>query len=128
VSEEELPQLYRLADIYLMLAPVELQSISTLEAMASGLPVVAAAAGALPELVSPNVNGYLVPTSDPVEASSAVLNLLADSTRREMMGKASREIALRHDLSHTITAYEQVFDESRTGRGHRRVERVSAAG
>ena len=128
VSEQELPVLYRLAAVYLMLAPVELQSISSLEAMSSGLPVVAAAAGALPELVSPGLNGYLVRTSDRAEASSAVLKLLTDAPLREMMGKASRQIALRHDLGRTITAYEQVFDESRTRRGHRRVERVAAAG
>lgn len=128
VPDHELPALYRLADIYLMLAPVELQSISTLEAMATGLPVVAAQAGALPELIRPGINGYLVPTSDPAEASAAVLNLLTDTSRREMMGKASREIASLHDLGRTITGYEQVFDESRTGRGLRGVERVSAPG
>lgn len=129
VTEEELPALYRLADVYLMLAPVELQSISTLEAMATGLPVVAASAGALPEVVSHGRNGRLVPPSDARSASDALLDVLGDSSRREMMGRTSREIAETHDLSTTITAYEQVFDEASTGRGDRRdSERVSAAG
>jgi glycosyltransferase involved in cell wall biosynthesis len=128
VSEDDLPALYRLADVYLMLAPVELQSISTLEALASGVPVVAAHAGALPELVQDGRNGYLVPPSDPDSAGTAVMNLLADTSRREMMGGTSRQVALAHDLQATITAYERVFEETRAGRGVGGVERAAAAG
>lgn len=126
LPEAELPALYRLADVYLMLAPVELQSISTLEALASGIPVVAAEAGALPELVRTGHNGYLVPPADPDAAGAAVLSLLADTSRREMMGGISRRVALSHDLQHTITAYEQVFEEARAGRGVGGVERAAA--
>lgn len=128
VPESDLPALYRLADAYLMLAPVELQSISTLEALASGLPIVAANAGALPELVQDGRNGYLVQPSDPAAAGTAVLNLLASTSRREMMGGISRRIALAHDLRETITAYERVFEEARAGRGVGGVERAAAAG
>jgi glycosyltransferase involved in cell wall biosynthesis len=128
VSDSELPSLYRLADIYMMLAPVELQSISTLEAMATGLPVVAVEAGALPELVEPGRNGYLVEPGDWRSASDALATVLQDSALREMMGQASRRVARSHDLARTITAYEQVFEEARAARGDRRVERAAGAG
>jgi glycosyltransferase involved in cell wall biosynthesis len=128
LSDADFPALYRLADVYLMLAPVELQSISTLEAMASGLPVVAAAAGALPELVRHGRNGHLVPPADPLSAGTALTTLLADRPLREMMGGISRRIALGHDLQRTISSYEQVFDELRRGTGDRRIERAAAAG
>lgn len=128
LPDSDLPSLYRVADIYLMLAPVELQSISTLEAMATGLPVVAAAAGALPELVIDGRNGRLVKPSDWRAAGSAMVELLHDNSLREMMSKSSREIALQHDLERTITAYEQVFDEARRTGGDRGSERAATAG
>ena len=48
-----MPQAYAAADVFAMPGVAELQSIATLEAMASGLPVVAADAMALPHLVGP---------------------------------------------------------------------------
>ena len=47
----DLPGLYRLADVFAIASEAELQSLVTMEAMASGLPVVAVNAGALGELV-----------------------------------------------------------------------------
>ena len=72
VPFDRLPRLYQAADVYFMASTVELQSISTLEALASGLPVVAAAAGALPELVHNGENGFLVAPGD-VKAFAAAL-------------------------------------------------------
>lgn len=51
VPDDDLPRIYQNATVFVMPSPVELQSIATLEAMASGLPIVAADAMALPELV-----------------------------------------------------------------------------
>jgi 1,2-diacylglycerol 3-alpha-glucosyltransferase len=64
LTDEKFPDLYRLADVFFITSPVELQSISTLEAVASGLPVVAVRSGALPELVDHGRNGYLVAPGD----------------------------------------------------------------
>src|SRR5690606_41759864 len=58
VPEEDLPLVYRAADAFAISGIAELQSIATLEAMASGLPVVAADAMALPHLVHVGRNGY----------------------------------------------------------------------
>ena len=49
---EDIPRLYRIADLFIIASVAELQSIVTMEAMASGLPVIAADAMALPELPS----------------------------------------------------------------------------
>src|SRR6202008_386605 len=59
VSDEDLPNLYRLADIFVIAGIAELQSIVTMEAMASALPVVAVNAVALPELIHHGENGFL---------------------------------------------------------------------
>ena len=59
VSDDEVKQAYTTATVFAMPSIAELQSIATMEAMASGLPVVAADAMALPHLVHDQVNGYL---------------------------------------------------------------------
>ncbi len=53
VPDNDLPGLYRLADVFAIASQAELQSLATMAAMASGLPVVAVNAGALAELVHP---------------------------------------------------------------------------
>ena len=61
------------------------------EAMACGLPVVANAAGALPEVVgSDGSTGRLVPPRDPAALAAAIADVLADPVRLEAMGRAAR--------------------------------------
>jgi glycosyltransferase involved in cell wall biosynthesis len=129
VDEDRLPALYRLADVYFITSPVELQSISTLEASASGLPVVAVRAGALPELVSDGENGYLFEPGDLVQASQFLARFLTDSGRRQAFSAASRAMALQHDLDASIAAYEELFDRVESSiRGYRQRERAPAPG
>jgi glycosyltransferase involved in cell wall biosynthesis len=106
VSDDDLPEVYRLADVYFVTSPVELQSIATLEAMASGLPVVAVRAGALPEIVHHGENGYLVDPRDTDAAALALSRLLLDPDLRRDLGAAGRRIALGHDLQQAVDAYE----------------------
>jgi glycosyltransferase involved in cell wall biosynthesis len=123
------PDLYRLADVYCIAAPVELQSISTLEAVSSGVPVVAVKAGALPELVHHEVNGLLVPSGDSRAMSRALVALLNDSDRRVGMGAAGRRLALEHALDRSLDRYESFLSAAaaRAG-GEKSLERASAGG
>lgn len=109
LSDEEYPGLYRLADLYFITGPVELQSITTLEAVASGLPVVAVRGGALPELVQHGENGLLAAPGDVQTLASHLRSLVTDNEMRVRMGRASREIAKGHDIGRTIEAYEGLF-------------------
>lgn len=112
LPDHDFPDLYRLADIYFITSPVELQSISTLEALASGLPVVGVRAGALPELIHHDRNGYLVPPGDSVTAG-ALLNTLAEAPEiRRIMGSASRAIAETHDLGQSVMHYERLLQRA----------------
>ncbi|HEX6506478.1 MAG TPA: glycosyltransferase [Chloroflexota bacterium] len=109
LAEEEYPQIYRLADVFCITSPVELQSISTLEAMASGLPIVAVRAGALPELVSEGENGLLVEPGNASALARALASVLQDTSALSSMGSHSRTIALQHDLCETVERYERLF-------------------
>lgn len=64
VAEDELPLYLSAADLYLSAAPVDGSSISLLEAMATGLPVIVADRPSNREWVTPGVNGWLAPPGD----------------------------------------------------------------
>ena len=109
VPEEDLPGLYRHCDIFAIASDVEVQSIPTLQAAATGLPIVAANAAALPELVESGTNGYLVPPGEPSEFASAIQEILEDAELAARFGKASLEIGRRHAEEHTFHAYEKLY-------------------
>jgi 1,2-diacylglycerol 3-alpha-glucosyltransferase len=109
VPAEDLPDLYHSADGFIMPSPVELQSIATLEAMASGLPVLAARARALPELVHPGSNGYLFPPGDGEVLGEMVSMLARHPKQRAKMSQASLQLVQPHDMINTLHQYENLY-------------------
>ncbi|MFI6319511.1 glycosyltransferase [Nonomuraea sp. NPDC050556] len=109
VPDEAMPQAFAAADVFAMPGIAELQSIATLEAMASGLPVVAANAMALPHLVEGN--GFLYEPGDVVSLAKHLTALLTSDELRERMGRASRELALTHDHQTSLARFEAIYDE-----------------
>ena len=83
-----------------------------LEAMAHGLPVVAASVGGVPEAVVDGVTGLLVPPGDSPALATAILELVADPARRRALGHAGRERIDRHfSMEAMIRAYEDFYSE-----------------
>jgi glycosyltransferase involved in cell wall biosynthesis len=103
---------YERAQLFCMPGTVELQSIATLEAMAAGLPVVAADALALPHLVHPGINGDLYRPGDVRGLAAAIENTLADEASRQVLAKASRGIAEDHDIELTLDAMEKAYADA----------------
>ena len=110
LEESEFPLVYNLAAVFAISSPAELQSIVTLEAIASGLPVVAVEAGALPELVHDGENGRLTPQGDPVAFGGAIAEIL-QSPKHSIMGEASRGLAEKHDETIMIKRYLELYTE-----------------
>jgi phosphatidylinositol alpha 1,6-mannosyltransferase len=111
VSEQELLEAYAGADLFCMPGVAELQSLVTLEAMAAGLPVVAADAMALPHLVRPGRNGWLYTPGDVPELTTRLAALLGDAATRRRMGAASREIVAAHAIDATLDRFEGIYDQ-----------------
>ena len=116
VVDEALPVLLRAADVFAMPSEAELLSIATLQAMAAGLPVLAADCRALPELVEHGINGYLFRPGDAESAAHWLRALACDGELRTQMGRASMERAQEHALSTTIAEYEGLYDRVLTSR------------
>ena len=116
IPNEELHVLLNSVDIFTMPSAAELLSIASLEAMACGRPMLLADAVALPELVTPGVNGYLFKPGDAADAAHH-MGVLADQPERwAEMGRASAERAQEHSLEKTISRYETLYQQAVEGR------------
>jgi len=109
VSEKTLLQAYANAAVFCMPGTAELQSLATLEAMASGTPVVAADAMALPHLVRPGRNGWLYTPGDVAGLTTRLTALLCDDAVRGRMGRAGRGIAAEHAVDATLDTFEGLY-------------------
>jgi glycosyltransferase involved in cell wall biosynthesis len=86
----DLDRLLPTFSIFCLSSHLEGLGTSLLDAMAFGLPVVATAAGGIPEAVEDGVTGCLVPPADPAALAEALAVLLCDETRRRAFGAAGR--------------------------------------
>jgi phosphatidylinositol alpha 1,6-mannosyltransferase len=91
---EELASIYASLDVFVHSGPHETFGQTLQEAAASGLPVVAPAAGGPIDLVSDGVTGLLVPPGDPEAMAGAVARLAADPGLRAQQGRAARQRVL----------------------------------
>jgi len=105
----DLPGLYRLAAVFVIASEIETQGLVILEAMASGLPVVAIKATCIPELVQDNVNGYLSQPGEVGQMSEQVLRVLKSPNRAKEMGRVSRALAQEHSIDKSIDNHEELY-------------------
>jgi len=91
VDKKDLLNYYQNATIYVLSSYYEGLATSLLEAMSSGLPVVATAIDANIDVIDSGVNGILVPLKAPQETAKAISKLLEDDDLREKIGRAARK-------------------------------------
>lgn len=108
VSDDDLPNVLALGDVFAIAGVAELQSIATMEAMATGLPVVATSYKALPELVHHGKNGYLF-GDDYKDAAKYLVKILTNDALRKKMGKESLAIIANHSVEHTLKTFEELY-------------------
>jgi glycosyltransferase involved in cell wall biosynthesis len=106
---EDARELLPACDIYVNSSIFEGVSLTILEAMAAGLPVVATAVGGTPEIVGPET-GVLVPARDPDSLARAMLSLMRNPPARETMGRAGRQaVESRFTLDRMVDDYVRVY-------------------
>lgn len=116
----DVPEILRALDLFVLPSRNEGISNTILEAMATGLPVLATAVGGNPELVESGVTGTLVPPGDPAALARALEAYAAAPERRAAEGAAARTRALeRFSIPAMVEGYEAVW---------RRVARRKAVG
>ncbi|MFT4258538.1 glycosyltransferase [Microbacterium sp.] len=109
-TDQELRALLSRASVFAIASIAELQSIATMEAMASALPVVAADAVALPHLVHDGENGYLFPPGDADALAARLTDVLTASQEEyERMQRASLDGVVIHDINRTLDTFEALY-------------------
>jgi hypothetical protein len=110
ITDQELPKAYERATLFAMPSIAELQSIATMEAMASGRPVVAADAMALPHLVHDGDNGYLFPPDDVKAFADRLLKVLTASQEElDRLSENSLHLIQSHDIATTVKIFEGLY-------------------
>ncbi|MBI3261271.1 glycosyltransferase [Candidatus Berkelbacteria bacterium] len=104
-----LVDIMRSADVFAIPSTIESQSIATMEAMAAGKPIVAARAGALPEMVKHGANGYLFEPGDSAKLANYVTKILRNKTLAKKMGRKSRTRIASHNLTKSHRLVEQLY-------------------
>jgi glycosyltransferase involved in cell wall biosynthesis len=116
-APEEMAGLYREGDVFCLPSWWEAMPLSILEAMASGLPVVATDVGDVSRAVRPGLTGSLVAPRDVVGLTSALHPLLLDPALRQDLGRAGRQRVIEQFSSGATT---RDLDRIYRGRGARR--------
>jgi glycosyltransferase involved in cell wall biosynthesis len=90
-DRKDMPELYASFDFFVLPSLNEGMPLTVLEALASGLPVVATRTGAIPSVVRDGVSGILVEPGDVGSLAAAILKLTRDPELRDRMGAAGRQ-------------------------------------
>ncbi|MFN9618329.1 MAG: glycosyltransferase family 4 protein [Synechococcaceae cyanobacterium] len=122
LAGEDLAAAYASGDAFLFPSSTETLGLVLLEAMAAGCPVVGAARGGIPDIVSDGVNGCLYNPDDPASLTTAVHRLLGDPAQRSALRLAARQEAERWGWA---GATEQLRGYYRQVLGQRTLERVA---
>ncbi len=128
VPRDRLPSLIRSADMVVCVPWYEPFGIVPLEAMACGVPVVAAAVGGLLDSVVDGVTGLHVPPRSPGDIATAVRSLLDDPQRRLAMGSAgARRVRMRYGWARVAAATLDVYATANRPRVHARTSSRTVA-
>lgn len=106
---KDIPQLLKKADIYVMSSELEGLSISLIEALASGIAIVATDVGSNDEIINHGKTGLLVPKKDPEKMSEAIFSLINNQNLRKDFFYNSKGASSKFDLKASVNNYILVY-------------------
>lgn len=109
-NRKDVPELLKIFNVFVLSSVREGLPMVLLEAMASGLPVVATAVDGNPELVAHGEAGFIVPPGNPEALAGAIISVLSDRDLAETMGAKGKKIVKdKFAFSDMIKAYENIY-------------------
>ena len=114
---DDMPAVYASLDVLVSASRQEGLPISLLEAMASGLPIVATSVGEVPSLIHHQQTGLLVASDDVPALSRAMTTLLSDPALRQRLGAQAKDLVERQFSARQMTAhYRDLYTDILTAR------------
>lgn len=110
-KQQDMEEIYAIADLFLLPSEYESFGLSALEAMAAGAPVIATQTGGLPEIVSDGKDGYLSEVGDVENMSRNAKRLLSNSIVLEQFKTAARKKAETFDMNSIVPKYEALYEQ-----------------
>ena len=112
VKHEILHHYYSNADIFVRTPTDEGFGIVFIEAMASGVPVIATKVGGITDIIHHNKNGIFVPPNDPIKLAKVLNNLLEDEQKRKQLGDSGRDYCLKkYDWDRICTSMLGIYEK-----------------
>ena len=101
----------KITDIFLLVSKKEGLGSSILDALSVGLPVIATNTGGIPEVVTNNVNGLLVPTENPEKLSHAIIHLLKNDKLRLTLSQSAKESVRKFSVDAMYRKYLKLYEK-----------------
>lgn len=111
LSPKKLLEAYHAADVFVLPSAFEGLPTVILEAMASGVPVVASKVGGIPSVIQNGITGFLVNYGDMEQIAEAVTNILSSEKLAKLMGKNGKKISKNYAWSIIYKKIEDVYRE-----------------
>jgi glycosyltransferase involved in cell wall biosynthesis len=120
---EDVARVLNGVDLYVSTSTSEGFSLTTIQAMACGLPVVATRSGGPEDIITDGIDGFLVPVGDTFAIARVIADLAAAATLRRRLGESGRKkVVQRFTLGRMVSAYEAIYEEALAARP--RLERL----
>ena len=113
---EELPEIYRKADIFILPSVMEGMSSVVLQAMASGLPIIASRVKGFEEILEENVNGLYAEYNNPGQFANAIEKLIESPGLREKMSQKSLEKSKLFSWETIAKQYLELYEKTVFGK------------
>ncbi|PWU01736.1 MAG: N-acetyl-alpha-D-glucosaminyl L-malate synthase BshA [Bacteroidetes bacterium] len=110
-KQQDMEEIFAIADLFLLPSEYESFGLSALEAMAGGSPVVASNAGGLPEIIRQGENGYMSAVGNLHQMAQYALEILKDEDIYQQFRVSAKKQAERFDIHHIVPQYEKLYEK-----------------
>jgi L-malate glycosyltransferase len=114
-KQEQIEELFPMADLFLLPSEYESFGLAALEAMAAEVPVVSSNAGGIPEIIINGTNGYMSPVGDVQKMAADAISILRDETVLANFKKNALAQANAFDIENIVPQYEALYKKVASG-------------
>jgi len=106
----DIPEILSITDLFVLPSLREGLPLALLEAMATGIPVIATSVGSNPEIVTDGINGFLVPPKDSDALAQKINEALLNMERAKRLGREGQNTVERSfTVEQMVNKYEQLY-------------------